>query len=172
MAEREKRRLPVLGSGGGPDASGAPEAPRPAWQWIVFGTLAVFAAWLPLSLAAQLVARRLVERALGGVQTPEEASAAFDALSPGDHTRLVVAVALTYVPAIALGAAAGGYLVGRWGDRGVGVREASAAGALAALVAVALALGGGASAWSFVMVPLSAGAAALGGRRGLRRRAP
>jgi tRNA-(ms[2]io[6]A)-hydroxylase len=77
------------------------------------------------------------------------------------------------VAALALGAGAGGYLVGRWGPRAVGVREASLAGLSAALLA-------GAATWIMfgptpgVLLPafVAAPAAALGGVLGLRTRKP
>lgn len=163
-----KRRLPVLGPSGE-----EPQPPRPPWQWVGFGAAAVFVAWLPLAWCAALVVRGLVARALGGAaDSPEQAAEALAAMASGDRVRLEVAIALTYLPVLALGALAGGYLVGRWGDAPVGVRHGAAAGALAALVAVVLAMTGGASAWSLLVLPLAAGGGALGARRGLRRRAP
>jgi len=142
-----KRRLPVLKTpteGGGDDE--APE--RPPWQWVGFGAVAIFAVWLPLAFLAALAATRL-----GGV----EAS-------------LVLALTVS-MSSLALAAVAGGFLVGRWGTAGVGVREAALAGLSAGLIAAVLAWGGpGAGAGGLVTVVVAVPFAALGGWLGLRRR--
>jgi hypothetical protein len=141
-----KRRLPVLKT---PGEEGADEPPRPPWQWVGFGAVAIFVVWTPLAYLAGLAAMR------------------FDLLE-----RAPVARALVFAPSLLLSAMAGGYLVGRWGTRGVGVREAALAGLAAALVATVLAWGStGFSLGPLVTVVLAVPAAALGGRLGLKGRA-
>jgi tRNA-(ms[2]io[6]A)-hydroxylase len=142
-----KRRLPVLKE---PSADGDDEATaRPPWQWIGFGTLAIFVVWVPLAFMAAWVASRL--DASGG--------------SP-------VGAAVVLAAGLALAASAGGFLVGRWGAAGVGVREAALAGLAAALIASALAFGApGALSGGLAAIAVAVPFAALGGKLGLRRRA-
>ena len=141
-----KRRLPVLKDVAG---DGAGEPVRAPWQWVVFGALAVFVVWVPLAALTTAVLQRMA----GLAGSPFARAALF---------------------AVGLAAAgfAGGYLVGRWGAGGVGIREAALAGLLAALVAAGLASGGGGIAGALVIVAVAVPAAALGGRVGLRRRTP
>ena len=145
-----KRRLPVLQE---PAAEDPDAPPRPPWQWVGFGALGIFAVWLPLAwLALTLVLR------LGGLEAP------------------VALVAVLSAASLVLASLAGGYLIGRWGTRGVGVRDAALAGLSAALVAAAMAstrLGVGQG----VIIALSAVTvavppAALGGRLGMKKRPP
>jgi hypothetical protein len=142
-----KRRLPVLKTAS-PEEEEA--ASRPPWQWIGFGAVGIFAVWLPLAYVAGLAAARIgLEGAARSVS-------------------LAVLAA-----SLALASTAGGFLVGRWGAHGVGVREAALAGLAAALIAGGLALGApGAIVGVFVCVVVAVPFAALGGRLGLRRRAP
>jgi hypothetical protein len=140
-----KRRLPVLktASDGEPE-----EPPRPPWQWVGFGALAIFVVWLPLSWTTTA----LVARAGGLEQAP-------------------VVRALLFGLGLAVAALAGGFLVGRWGTAGVGVREAALAGLAAAIVATGLAWGAaGFSPAALVTVVFAVPPAALGGRAGLKRR--
>jgi hypothetical protein len=141
-----KRRLPVLKDGGA--SSDEPE--RTPWQWVGFGALAIFAVWVPLAWLSTLAAVRVA---------PDGSAGALAARS------LVLAVGL------AVSAVAGGYLVGRWGTAGVGVREAALAGFVAALVAIALAwLTIGVSAGALATLAVAVPPAALGGYLGRRRR--
>jgi hypothetical protein len=128
---------------------GVDDAPaRAPWQWVAFGAIAIFVAWLPLAFLATYLATRL------------HSSGASTAVSV-----MVLAVGL------ALAALAGGFLVGRWGAAGVGVREAALSGLASALVASALALGAPGAAWGALMtVTVAVPFAALGGALGLRRR--
>jgi hypothetical protein len=140
-----KRRLPVLKtpSDGEDDATA-----RPPWQWVGFGALAIFVVWTPLAFLTTWLASILA------------ASAA-----PRFASILVVTSGL------AIAALAGGFLVGRWGAAGVGIREAALAGLAAALVASGLSLGApGAWAGALISVVVAVPFAALGGRFGLRRR--
>jgi len=142
----QKRRLPVLKT---PGEEGADEPPRPPWQWVGFGAVAIFVVWTPLAYLAGLAGRRLA-----GLEASVFVSAGIFALSS------------------VLAALAGGYLVGRWGAAGVGVREAALAGLAAALVACVLAwMQGGLSLGPLVTVVLLVPGAALGGRLGLKGRA-
>jgi len=149
--EPPKRRLPVLNS---PSAGGDEAQPRRPWQWVGFGTLAIFTAWIPLAALAGAAAARL----------------------PGDEAHARIGVALLalalYGSALALGAALGGFLVGRWGSAGVGVREAALAGLGAAVVAGAVTWASfGPSAGALLVAAVALPMAALGGRVGLRARA-
>ena len=148
MAET-KRRLPVLKTPRD-GADGEDEAtPRPPWQWVGFGALGIFVVWLPLAFGAAWVASSL--NASGS--------------SP-------VAAVVVLAAGLAVAALAGGFLVGRWGGPGVGVREAALAGLAAAIIASALAFGAPGAVWGAVTTVLVAVPfAALGGKLGLRRRA-
>jgi hypothetical protein len=140
-----KRRLPVLR-----DAGGDGDPPRAPWQWVAFGALAIIAVWVPLSWLSLLAAVRV------------------------DETRRPAAIGarvLVLAAGLAIGALAGGYLLGRWGTAGVGMREAALAALVASLAATALAWGtGGASFGSLATVVIAVPPAVLGARLGLRRR--
>jgi hypothetical protein len=141
-----KRRLPVLktASADGDDDATA----RPPWQWVGFGALAIFVVWLPLAFLAAWVASRM------------NASGA----SP-------VAAVVVLAAGLAVAALAGGFLVGRWGATGVGVREAALAGLASAIIASALAFGAPGSLWgALATVVVAVPFAALGGKLGLGRR--
>jgi len=141
----EKRRLPLLKT----HDEGGDEPPRPPWQWVGFGTVAIFVVWTPVVWFAEVVAARVMA-------APELAR----------ERAVILSVAL------GIGALAGGFVVGRWGTRGVGVREAALAGVVAATVATVLSWTTlGLSIGSLVTVVIAAPAAALGGRFGVGRRA-
>jgi tRNA-(ms[2]io[6]A)-hydroxylase len=154
--ETQKRRLPLVKSGP-PAGGGEDEPPRPTWQWVGFGAVAIFTAWLPLSALAWLLSSR-VRATLGGA-----AGAA-----PG---RADVVAMIANIAALAVASVAGGYVVGRWGAQGVGVRQAALAGLATALVAGGLSWASyGLSLGQLVVVVVAVPMAALGGRAGLRRR--
>jgi hypothetical protein len=148
-----KRRLPLL-QAAAPGAEA--DEPRGPWQWVGFGAAAIFTAWLPLSAAAWALAARL-----GGIGGGEAGPALAAA-----------ATVATYAAALAAGAWAGGFMVGRWGPPGVGVRQAALAGLAAALAAIGAASASfGFSPGYLLVAAVSVPLAAIGGRRGLRRRA-
>jgi hypothetical protein len=168
-----KRRLPIVKDApehrrrSDPD----PEAPadRPPWHWIGFGTVAVFGVWLPLSFGAQAVRARIIAERLGALETEAQSNAAVGALSHDAQVRLTVLLLLPHLLALVLAALAGGFLVGRWGEGGVGVREAALGGFTAALIASILAWTG--VSWlPLVPIALATAAAAIGGHIGKRRR--
>jgi hypothetical protein len=140
-----KRRLPVL-----KDAGGDGDAPRAPWQWVGFGALAIIAVWVPLTWLSLLAAVRVGET---------------------QRADAIAARVLILAGGLALGALGGGYLLGRWGTAGVGMREAALAALVAALAATALAWGtGGVSFGSLATIVIAVPWAALGARLGLRRR--
>jgi hypothetical protein len=144
-----KRRLPVL------RAENADEPARSRWQWVGFGAVAIFVAWLPLSALAVKIAARVGTR-------EEEAS---------PLGRAAVLVLGSFAAALALGALGGGFLVGRWGGPAVGVREAALAGLVAAIVAALVSwLSLGLAPATLVVVAVATPMAALGGTLGVRRR--
>ena len=138
----EKRRLPVLKSEAEPEE----DSRHPPWQWVGFGTVMIFAAWLPLAYVAEAVKARLAPSVAG-------------------------AIALAVAP-LALAALAGGFLVGRFG-KPAGPREAALAGVATGLVASGLACGAAGLSWTplvaiAALVPFAWGGGAWGakGRRG------
>ncbi len=143
-----KRRLPVLKEPPGDDPD---TPPRPPWQWVGFGALGIFVVWLPLAWLTTLVVLRL-----GGPEAPAAVQA------------------LLFAASLVLAALAGGYLVGRWGTRGVGVREAALSGLSAGVVSAMLASGSlGAPLRLLVLavaILVAAPPAALGGRLGMKKR--
>ncbi|WP_080599131.1 MULTISPECIES: hypothetical protein [Sorangium] len=156
VAAPEKRKLPVLQSGGDDEGED-----RPPWHWIALGTVAIFIAWLPLAGLVNTLLRRMIERA-------------GDAGAQGSVRLAMVGL---NVIAFALAGVAGGYLVGRFGGR-AGRREAAASGAVVAALAWALALAEGAPAgalgWALllvVVVTIGSAASYAGGSAGLRSRA-
>ena len=146
-----KRHLTVLNNTDGAEGG---DAPRRPWQWVGFGALAIFTAWIPLAgIAAALAAR-------------------FASGRDGVSVAGVLVLAM-YMAALVLGAVLGGYLVGRWGTTGVGVREAAFSGLGASVVAGAVTwVSFGPSPGAFLLAALATPAAALGGRAGLRARRP
>jgi hypothetical protein len=144
-----KRRLPVLEAA--PEDADAGATARPPWQWVGFGALAIFVVWLPLAFLSAWIASSLT------------ASGA----SP-------VATVLVLAAGLAMASLAGGFLVGRWGAAGVGVREAALAGLASAIISSALAFGAPGAAWgALTTVVVAVPFAALGGKLGLgRRRGP
>jgi hypothetical protein len=148
-----KRRLPVLNS---PSAGQDEAESRRPWQWVGFGALAIFTAWIPLAALAGAAASRVPGAGAGGRERVVAAS---------------ITVAL-YATALALGAALGGFLVGRWGSEAVRVREAALAGLGAAVVAGLVTWASfGPSAGTLLVALVAVPMAALGGRAGLRARA-
>ncbi len=148
-----KRRLPVLNS---PSAEPDDAESRRPWQWVGFGTLAIFTAWIPLAALAGALAARLPAGDGGDGRGRAAAGLALVAL---------------YGAALALGSALGGFLVGRWGASGVGVREAALAGLGAAAVACVVTwISFGPSPGALLVAAVALPAAALGGRVGLRAR--
>lgn len=139
---------------------------RPPWHWIGFGTVAIFAAWLPLAYLAGAYVKRRLAPYVGDAQTLQEANQKLKALPDDEYVRVTMIQLVPHLLALGLGAAAGGFLVGRFGS---GVREASMAGAMATLIAVVLAGAQSGFSWtSIVMVGLGAGFAWLGGKGGVR----
>ena len=141
-----KRKLPVLQSA----PAGESEA-RPPWQWVGFGTVMIFTAWLPLAYAgAALVA-------------PERGG------GEGGGTVLARLLLATTLPLV-VAAAGGGFLVGRFG-KPAGVREAGLAGLLTGLVAVAMtALSGAFSPLFLLVIAIAGGSAGVGGAAGVKQR--
>jgi hypothetical protein len=152
-----KRRLPLLQAPAAPGGEGSEEdVRRPAWQWVGFGAVAVLTAWLPLSALVGLLGSKL---------------AAGSEADPARVARAGAAIVGLHVVALALAAFAGGFVVGRWGGSGVGVRTAGLAGLVAGLVAIAIAwAASGVSPWAFSIVAISLPAAAAGGWRGVAAR--
>jgi hypothetical protein len=164
-----KRRLPVLKQT--PEEEQGEEA-RPPWHWVGFGTAAIVAAWLPLLYVAEALKKRLLDARFAGMASEEEVRDAIAALPGAEQARTWAVVIGLPIAAFVAGAVFGGYVVGRWGGDRAGVREAAIGGAMAAIVvAVLSAFGGGGVSWVYaVLVALSAGTAALGGKLGARRR--
>ncbi|MDB4994055.1 MAG: tRNA-(ms[2]io[6]A)-hydroxylase [Myxococcaceae bacterium] len=171
-----KRKLPVLPSTATPPPPPPPsddddDEKRPPWQWIGFGTAAIFGAWLPLAYVAEALKSRAIAGFLGTVGSPEETAAAIGRLQGGDRTKLGILVIGLPALALALGAFLGGYLVGRWGAAsGAGVREAALAGLMTSLIVSVLACASfGISAAPLASIVLAVPLAAWGAHVGLRR---
>jgi tRNA-(ms[2]io[6]A)-hydroxylase len=160
----EKRRLPVIQ----PPSSNEEEAePRPPWQWVGFGVVAIFAAWLPLAWLAQLVGLRLASAHLGtALQDLAAIQERVVELGRGERARIWAGILLPQALALALACAGGGYVVGRWG-RPAGPREAAIAGGLVAALSSAAACGApGVGYVPLAMALISIPFAALGARWG------
>jgi hypothetical protein len=118
-----------------------------------FGTLAIFVVWLPLSASASAITSKML--VAGGPGRVELAPAA-----------LPIFLGVSAL-ALALASLIGGFVVGRWGGAGVGVREASLAALVAALVAVAASWASfGVNLGALVVVPFALPFAGLGGKLG------
>ena len=151
-----KRRLPLVQSA----AEGDGDPKRSGWQWVAFGTIAIFVLWLPLSALALRLAARVAggAAATSGPVGPETASSAAALLGAS-------------LLALALSALGGGFTVGRWGGEGVGVREAALGGLMAALVAITASwLSYGIALAALFIVIVAVPFAGLGGKLGVSRR--
>lgn len=169
MSEPKKRHLPVV-STPPVNAEAEPEesAVTKAWQWVAFGAVLVFAAWLPLAVVAQKVSDALVARALGAAATREEIAARVATMHGGALASLEAALAVPHAVALALAASTGGFVMARFG--GSSARAAALAGAVVGLVASALAIASSAASWALaVVVALASAFAALGGALGRAR---
>ncbi len=145
------------GASGEGTAAGDDDVPRSQWQWVGFGAAAVLTAWLPLSALVSALAARLA----GGTVA-----------DPAGAARAGLTIVGLHVVALALASFGGGFVVGRWGARGVGVRAAGLAGLSAGLVAIAVASATmGFSPWAFFILAVALPGAAAGGWRGVRARA-
>ncbi len=115
-------------------------------------------AWLVLSAVAATIAARL--------------SAVADGSDGPRIARTGAIIVAIYAVAFALGAFAGGFLVGRWGAPGVGTREAMLAGLVATAIAVVASWASyGVGAGPLLAAGVTVPSAALGGQLGRRRRA-
>jgi hypothetical protein len=131
MAER--RRLPILQEKKPEPA----EEPRAPWQWIGFGTVAIFAAWLPLSYGANVLVRRALAATFGDAASPAEIAARLQTMPAEARQRIIAIEFAPHVFALAVAAFAGGYIVGRHGPN-AGAREGAACGISIALLAVVI----------------------------------
>lgn len=174
-----RRRLPVLSndpppaaSGGGDGSEGDDEA-RPPWHWAGFGTVAIFAGWLPLAYVAGAVSARVMAARFGADASRDAIDLALSAMSAGERARLMATVALPSVLGLALAAFGGGVVVGRFGSGKQPARVAAVSGAMTALVASAIAWAGFTAATlvaAVVTFGVAVGFAAWGGRFGASRR--
>jgi hypothetical protein len=161
--------------GGGASPDDEPVEDRPPWHWVGFGTIATFALWLPLAYVAEALRHHLFVSRFGAAASHEEVTAAFAAMSAMERLRWTASQTLPHLLAFALGAFAGGMLIGRFGT-GTGPREAALSGVVTALVAVGVSwtvvAEGGWGAVVSVVVPLviAVGFASWGGRVGLRKK--
>lgn len=162
--------------GGGSGASGEDDSEeRPPWHWVGFGTIVTFALWLPLAYGAQAVARHFFVSRFGESASQDEVRLAFAAMSGLERFRWTAMQTLPHLVAFALGAFAGGLLIGRFG-KGTGPREAALSGVVTALVAVGvswrvIAEGGWGAVVSFVMpLVIAVGFAWWGGRVGTKKK--
>lgn len=173
MAER--RRLPVL-SNEPPRAAepeGGEEEERPSWHWVGFGTVAIFAGWLPLAYVAGALSARAMAARFGADASKEAIDLALSTMTSGERARLMATVALPSVFGLALAAFGGGVIVGRFGSGVRPARVAAVSGVVAALIASALAWAGFTLATlvaGAVTVAIAAAFAAWGGRFGASRR--
>jgi len=167
----EKRRLPVIQP---PKKASDDEdgEPRPPWHWVGFGTVLIFAAWLPLSYVGGAVQRSMLASKFGADASADQIRLATEAMTASERASLMLSQALPVVFALALGAFFGGFVVGRFGA-GAGPKEAWRSGAITALIAVAISFQGFTSATLVSTVVIFAVAIAFawwGGRVGIRKK--
>lgn len=168
MAER--RRLPVLQNSPPPTAE--EDEARPPWHWVGFGTVAIFAAWLPLAYVGGALSARVMTARFGPDASRDAIELALAAMTESERARLMAIVALPGVLALGIAAFAGGIVVGRFGS-GTGAREAAVAGGATAVIASALAWNGpslAALVGVIVTFAVAIAFAAWGGRLGASRR--
>ena len=171
MAER--RHLPVL-SNDPPPADSKPEddEARPPWHWVGFGTVAIFAGWLPLAYVAGAVSAKVMANRFGADASKDAIDLALSAMTSGERAQLMATVALPSLLGLALAAFGGGFVVGRFGSA-TGAREAAMSGGVTAFIASAMAYAGLTAATfiaAAVTFAVAIGFAAWGGRFGASRR--
>lgn len=163
----EKRRLPVI-SAKEPPGEGDGEF-RPEWQWVGFGVVAMFAAWLPLAAAAGMFARRVAESMLGASLDAADTQAKITALDAFSQRKLMASFIAPHVVALALSGVFAGFVIGKFGQGGG--RAASVAAGLVCVVAGLLAVRDLSSFVALLAVVVVAVLAARGGATwGARRR--
>ena len=171
MAQR--RHLPVLSNHPPPDeAKPDDEAARPPWHWVGFGTVAIFAGWLPLAYVAGAVSAKVMAARFGADASKDAIDLALSTMTSGERAQLMATVALPNLLGLALAAFGGGVVVGRFGA-GTGAREAAMSGGVTAFVASAMAFAGFTAATliaAAVTFAVAIGFAAWGGRLGAARR--
>lgn len=145
--------------------------PRPPWHWVGFGTVLIFAVWLPLAYVGGAVQARMLASRFGEGAAKEQVEAAVAAMSAGARAQLMLSQALPGVLALALASFVGGAVVGRFGA-GAGPREAAMAGGVTAVIATILAFEGfsvAALVSAVVTFAVASGCAWWGGRFAARR---
>ncbi|MBX3206808.1 MAG: hypothetical protein KF764_17190 [Labilithrix sp.] len=169
-----RRHLPVLSNDPPPAApSGDDDEARPPWHWVGFGTVAIFAGWLPLAYVAGAVSARVMASRFGADASRDAIDLALAAMTSGERASLMATVALPSILGLALAAFGGGVIVGRFGSGSRPARVAALSGAVTALVASAIAWGGLTTATlvaAVVTFAVAVGFAAWGGRFGASRR--
>jgi hypothetical protein len=172
MAER--RRLPVLSSSSPSSSeSNADDQTRPPWHWVGFGTVAIFAAWLPLAYVAGAVSAKMMAARFGADASKDAIDLALRAMTSGERAQIMATVALPNVLGLALAAFAGGVVVGRFGAGPYPARVAAFSGAVTAFIASAIAWAGFTAATviaATVTFAVAIGFSAWGGRFGASRR--
>lgn len=169
------RKLPVLNEPAPPKKTEEGQEPvpeRPPWHWVGFGTVAIFAVWLPLAYVAGAVSRSMQISRFGADASPDQIALAMAAMSEGERMRLSALMTLPLVMGLALAAFCGGLLVGRFGS-GTGTREAALSGVVATVVVSVIAWRGFsvvAVVTTLVIALIAVGFAAWGGRLGAARR--
>lgn len=177
-----KRHLPVLNapkpaskSKSAPPPEADDEAPevRPGWHWVGFGAVAVFGAWLPLAYVSQWFVSGFLQRRMGHAASPEEVASWLSSLSQAARTQIILWTIVPHALALSLASFAGGYIVGRYAPRYIGVRGGASSGLGAGLVAVVLSVSAsGFSPALLVVLLLTTLFAAGGARFGLGKQAP
>lgn len=148
------------------------EAPRPPWHWVGFGTVAIFAVWLPLAYVAGAASAKVMAARFGPDASKDAIDLALAAMTAGERARLMAIVALPSILGLAIAAFGGGFVVGRFGA-GTRAREAALSGVVTALLASAMAWAG--FTWSTLLAALvtlgvAAGFAGWGGHFGSERK--
>src|SRR5262245_9003401 len=93
MAER--RRLPVVSNDPKPAGpTDEHEEPRPPWHWVGFGTVAIFAGWLPLAYVAGAVAKKVMMARFGADASKDAVDLALSTMTSGERAELMATVAL------------------------------------------------------------------------------
>lgn len=168
----QRRHLPVLSNSPPPDEpSPSGDEARPPWHWVGFGTVTIFAAWLPLAYVAGAISARVMAARFGADASKDAIDLALSAMTSGERARLMATVALPSVLGLALSAFGGGFVVGRFGSN-TGPREAAMSGGVTAVIASAMAYAGLTAATfiaAAVTFAIGVGFAAWGGRVGTSR---
>jgi hypothetical protein len=131
----------------------------------------MFAAWLPLAAAAGMIGRNWAEKVIGAPFDEADALVRVGALDQAAQRKLMLALMVPHVAALALAGGFAGFVIGKFGQGGA--RAASVAAGIVCALAGLIAVRDMSSFIALLVVLLVAVLSARGGASvGAKRRSP